>query len=101
MTNWDVFLNVLNVETEDGAAGAHLRQILFGEPDPSPFPRYDEMMGSLYTQVLGPLVWTGLLQETRLNGSFRSQDSLFTETPLWKAALKLDTDSTVQSATRY
>ena len=24
--NWDVFLNVLNVETEDGATGAHLRR---------------------------------------------------------------------------
>jgi len=25
--NWDVFLNVLNVETEDGATGAHLRTL--------------------------------------------------------------------------
>ncbi|WP_420567748.1 hypothetical protein [Thalassovita sp.] len=99
--NWDVFLNVLNVETEDGASGAYLRQILFGEPDPSAFPRYDEMMGSLYTQILRPLVWTGLLQETRPNKSFRTQDSLFTKTPLWKVALKLETDSMVRSATRH
>lgn len=99
--NWDVFLNVLNVETEDGATGQHLRQVLYGAPDPSPFPRYDDMMGSLYTQVLRPLVWTGLLQETQADRSFRAQDSLFTKTPLWKAALKLDTDSMVQSATRH
>ncbi|MDD9976904.1 MAG: hypothetical protein OXQ30_04085 [Boseongicola sp.] len=59
------------------------------------------MMGNLYTRVLRPIVWTGLLQETRLHGSFRSQDSLFTKTSLWKAALKLDTDSMVQSATRH
>ena len=99
--NWDLFLNVLNVETEDGAAGAHLRQILFGEPEPSPFPRYDEMMGSLYTQVLRPLIWTGLLQETRPAKSFRSQESVFTKTPLWKAALKLETDPLVKPATRH
>jgi hypothetical protein len=70
-------------------------------PDTSRFTRYNEMMGGLYTQVLRPLVWTGLFQETRLNGSFRAQDSLFTKIPLWKAALKLDTDSMVRSATRH
>ncbi|GAB5438072.1 MAG: hypothetical protein FalmKO_31970 [Falsiruegeria mediterranea] len=52
-------------------------------------------MGSLYTQVPRPLAWTGLLQGTRPEKSFRSQDSLFTKTPLWKATLKLDTDSLV------
>jgi hypothetical protein len=99
--NWDVFLNILNVETEDGAAGAHLRRTLFGEPDPNQFPRHDEMMGRLYTQILRPLVWTGFLQETRLDGSLRARDSLFTKTPLWKAALKLDTESMVNPATRH
>ena len=59
------------------------------------------MMGSLYTQVLRPLVWTGVLRETWSEKSFRSQDSLFTKTPLWKAALKLDSDSMVRSATRH
>lgn len=28
--NWDVFFNVLNVETEDGATGARLRAAFYG-----------------------------------------------------------------------
>ena len=101
MLNWNVFFNVLNVEAENGALGADLRRTFYGEPEPSPFPRYDEMMGSLYTQFLRPLIWTGLLQETRPAKSFRSQESVFTKTPLWKAALKLETDPLVKPATRH
>jgi hypothetical protein len=36
--NWDVFLNVLNVETEDGATGAQLRRVFYGEPETGPLP---------------------------------------------------------------
>lgn len=45
--NWDVFLNVLNIETADGATGGHLRRVLFGAPETGPLPRYDEVMGQL------------------------------------------------------
>jgi hypothetical protein len=48
--NWDVFLNVLNIETEDGATGAHLRRVLFGEPEAGPVPHYDDVMGQLYSK---------------------------------------------------
>lgn len=99
--NWNIFLNVLNVEAENGVTGATLRHLLFGKPDPSPFPRYDEVMGNLYIQLLRPLCWTGLLQETRPAKSSHSQESLFTKTPLWKAALTLDTDPLVKPATRH
>ena len=101
MMNWNVFLNVLNVEAENGALGADLRRALYGEPMPEHFPHYDVVMANLYTQVLRPLIWTGLLQETRPAKSFRSQESVFTKTPLWKAALKLETDSQVKRATRH
>lgn len=37
--NWDVFLNVLNVETGDGVTGAHLRRVLFGEPKTGLLPQ--------------------------------------------------------------
>lgn len=101
MMNWNVFLNVLNVEAENGALGADLRQIFYGEPVPERFPHYDLVMANLYTQVLRPLIWTGLLEETRPAKSFRSQESVFTKTPLWKAALKLETDFQVMRATRH
>lgn len=99
--NWDLFLNIINVEAEAGVTGAELRRVLYGDPQPSQFPRYDETMGALYTQVLRPLVWTGLLHETRPDKSYRIRDSVFSKTPLWRAALKLETDSIVRPPTRH
>lgn len=97
--NWDVFLNVLNVETEDGATGADLRQMLFGERNPA--VGSDDVLSSLYIQVLRPLCWTGLLQMDR-NESVRStQRSVFTKTPLWRAVLRLETDALVRPETRH
>ena len=97
--NWDLFLNVLNVEAEDGATGAKLRQVLFGEPKPG--DRFDQVLSNLYVQVLRPLCWTGLLHMDRAKGFLSTERSLFTKTPLWKVALKLETDSMVQPATRH
>ena len=97
--NWDVFLNALNVETEDGATGAELRRVLYGDPNPG--DRFDQVLSNLYIQVLRPLCWTGLLEENRAKGLLRTQESVFTKTPLWKVALKLETDSMVRQATRH
>ncbi|EPX85464.1 hypothetical protein ruthe_01724 [Rubellimicrobium thermophilum DSM 16684] len=99
--NWDVFLNVLNVETEDGATGAHLRRVFFGEPETGPIPRYDEGMGQLYIQVLRPLCWAGLVQQERGTASYRFEEAVFMKTPLWRAALVLDTDPEVAPATHH
>ena len=96
--NWDVFMNVLNVETEDGATGDDLRKVLFGEPNPS--DRFDQVLSNLYIQVLRPLCWTGLLQENRAKGLLWTRESTFTKTPLWRAALRLETDGMVPSAAR-
>ncbi|MEQ9260566.1 MAG: hypothetical protein RIG84_15885 [Roseovarius sp.] len=97
--NWDVFLNVLNVETEDGATGADLRQVLYGDPNPA--VGFDDVLSSLYVQVLRPLCWTGLLKETRAKGLLRTRESMFTKTPLWRATLRLETDGMVQRETRH
>ncbi len=99
--NWDVFLNVLNVEAEDGATGAHLRRVLFGEPETGPTPRYDEVMGQLYIQVLRPLCWAGLLQQERGATSYRFEEAMFMKTPLWRMALRLETDGMVRGAKRH
>ena len=99
--NWDNFMNVLNVEAEDGATGAHLRRVLYGEPKQKPWPRYDAVMGTFYIQVLRPLCWAGLLHQQRGADSYRTEDALFVKTPLWKAALRLDTDGEVRGATRH
>ena len=99
--NWDVFLNVLNVETEDGATGAHLRRVIFGEPETSLTRRYDEVMGQFYIQVLRPLCWAGMLQQERGAASYRSEDAVFMKSPLWRAALPLNTDGLAGRATRH
>lgn len=99
--NWDIFLNVLNVEAEDGITGADLRFTLYGPPASGPDQIYDRVMARLYLDVLRPLCWTGLLQMIRTAGSMRTDKSVFAKTPLWKAALKLDTDNMVQAATRH
>ena len=97
--NWDVFMNVLNVETEDGATGTKLRQVLFGEPNPG--NRFDQVLSSLYIQVLRPLCWTGLLHMDRAKGLRSTEQSLFYKTPLWRASLRLETDCMVQRETRH
>ncbi|MEI4235251.1 hypothetical protein [Roseovarius sp. D22-M7] len=90
-----------NVETEDGASGAYLRRVLFGEPETSPTPRYDEVMGQFYIQVLRPLCWAGLLQQERVAASYRFEEAMFMKTPLWRAALRLETDGMARGATRH
>lgn len=99
--NWDMFLNILNVEAEDGITGADLRRTLYGATPESALPRYDEVLGSLYLNVLRPLCWTGLLHKTRVKGFQSTERSVFAKTPLWKAALKLETDSRVKTSTRH
>ena len=99
--NWDMFMNILNVEAEDGITGADLRRTLYGEPELGPGPRYDDILGSLYLNVLRPLCWAGLLQENRAKGLLRTRESTFTKTPLWKAALRLETDGMVSGATHH
>ena len=90
--NWDIFLNVLNVVTKDSATGGDIRRVLHGDPESSSLPRYDEVMGSLYVQVLRPLCWSGLLIEEQVAGRFLFEDRVFRKTPLWRAALDCDTD---------
>src|SRR5690606_28458673 len=97
--SWDVFLNVLNVETEDGATGAHLRRVLFGEPEAAPYPRYDDVMAQLYIQVLRPLCWSGLLQQAQGKRSYHMEEAIFMKTPLWRAAVRLETDKMLRKVT--
>jgi hypothetical protein len=78
--NWDVFLNVLNVETEDGATGADLRPMLFSEPDPA--GGFDDVLNSLYIQMIRPFCWTRFLQENRAKGLLRTTDNVHQDTAM-------------------
>ena len=97
--NWDLFLNVLNVEAENGVTATALRETLYGPHDPA--KGYDEALGGLYIQVLRPLCWVGLLAEHGSADSISFGPRTFIKTPLWRAALQLDTDKYVHTATRH
>lgn len=87
--NWDIFLNIINVEANHGTSRAALRKSLYGDPDLSVSP-FDSMASTLYITVLRPLCWAGLLEEEDA-GDMRS-DQKFTKTELWRRTLRLDTD---------
>src|SRR5690606_7542954 len=93
--NWDIFLNVLNVEVENGATATELRHTLYGPKGES--ERFDMILSNLYVQVLRPLCWTGLLREDRVEGARRFHDGLFTTAALWRPELRLATDWGVRS----
>lgn len=96
--DWDIFLNVINVEAEGGTSAKRLREVLYGPPDPT--PRYDPIPGKLYVEILRPLCWLGLLQvvgEERM----ASLDHVFAKTPLWHAALRLDTDNSLRPPVKH
>ena len=94
--NWDVFLNVLNVEAQNGVAGAEIRQIIYGvcKQDKT----YDPIMSNLYIEVLRPLCWIGLLNEHHPNNFPSSAERVFTKTALWRTALRLSTDHELRNA---
>jgi len=84
--NWDIYLNVLHVDAENGVTGGDVRRALYGEPEVN--EPFDYMLSSLYMQVLRPLCWTGLLHEERTGRLQKTEQSVFTKTPLWKVVLK-------------
>ncbi len=87
--NWDIFLNVVNVEADHGTSRNDLRKALYGDPDPSR-SYYDTTASVLYVTVLRRLCWAGLLAEGPRDGS--RPNEMFTKTDLWRRTLRLDTD---------
>jgi hypothetical protein len=87
--NWDIFLNVINVEADHGSCSSALRKALYGDPDLSD-TFYDSISSTLYVTVLRPLCWAGLLEEEDPHHSL--SDQKFNKTQLWRRTLRLDTD---------
>ena len=97
MRHWDIYLNVINVEADGGATGAQLREALFGAPEPGSI--YDEIIGSFSMQVLRPLCWLGLLERT--GRGHRWGEDFYAKTPLWRVAMRLETDRHLTPITRH
>ncbi len=85
--NWDIWLNVLDVEAEGGVTGKYLTHVLYGPPDHvGPF---DERTSRLYEGVLKPLIWSGLLTESIPEVRLLAERT-YSKTPLWNRYLDLD-----------
>ncbi len=87
---WDVWMNVINVEADHGTTEAALFEAFYGEPKDWHTAGWREM-AAFSCCVLLPLEWAGLLVETREHSPGKHVCHVF-KTPLWRSALKLDTD---------
>lgn len=94
--NWDVWLNVINVDIEDGASERKLYGAFYGEG-----PDWDNSgwrdIAAFSQCVLKPLEWSGLISVPKVDDAGRSVHMCF-KTPLWRSGLKLDTDNMVVRA---
>ncbi|TJZ76864.1 hypothetical protein [Paracoccus hibiscisoli] len=84
---WDVWMNVINVEADHGVSEQELFAAFYGKEDAG----WREV-NVFASSVLRPLEWAGLLAQTREERQGKQTYHVF-KTPLWRSALKLDTDS--------
>lgn len=97
--NWSVFLGVLNEEAAQGLTCGTLRQILYGPPDAA--EPYDRVLGMIWSQVLNPLCWLGLLAEVKTEEGQHLADRHYVTTGLWAAAFSIPVDHERASLTRH
>jgi hypothetical protein len=87
---WDVWMNVINVEVDHGTTERALFSAFYGVERDWDTAGWREM-AEFSSCVLRPLEWAGLLVQTREERAGKHVHHVF-KTPLWRSALKLDTD---------
>ena len=98
--NWSVFLGVLNDdEAAQGLTCGTLRQILYVPPDAA--EPYDRVAGMIWSQVLKPLCWLGLLAEVKSEERQHLADLRYMTTGLWAAAFSFPVNHERASLTRH
>ena len=91
--NWDVFLNVINVEAHGGVSETDLLKAFYGFAQNERGSReYWSYWSFLHWHVLAPLHWIGFLDKTRLGERYLDREDFYTKSSLWKKCLHLDTD---------
>jgi hypothetical protein len=91
---WDIWMNVINVEADHGTTERALFASFYGEEHDWDNAGWREM-AAFSSCVLRPLEWAGLLVQTREEKDGKHVQHVF-KTPLWRSALKLDTDHMLQ-----
>ncbi len=100
MGNWDIFLNVINVEAQQAVSEERLCHVLYAPRKAD--GRHDDirMKAALFIHVLRPLCWMGLLEEVRSGAGFKREEHYF-KTEIWREVFKLDTDIYLVPNTRH
>lgn len=95
---WDVWLNVMNVEIDQGASDRHLFRTFYEDDDEEVTNWRDRAVFSSY--VLRPLTWSGLIFEQDTCHDVGAEQQYF-KTPLWRSVLKLDLDNTLEPSHQH
>lgn len=92
--NWDIWLNVINVEAHSGVSEASLLKTFYGVEYSGAGDRaFWDHASFLMWHVLKPLSWLGYLESTELDGRHSPSDrTIYTKTPLWQRTFRLHTD---------
>ena len=92
--NWDIWLNVINVEAHGGVSEAALLKTFYGVECVAAGDRdFWDHASFLTWHVLKPLSWLGYLEGTEQDGRFSPLGrGIFAKTPLWQRTFQLDTD---------
>ncbi|WP_051108227.1 hypothetical protein [Yoonia vestfoldensis] len=91
---WDVWMNVINVEADHGTTERALFAAFYGKDYDWDNAGWREM-AAFSSGVLRPLEWAGLLVQTREEHDGKHVHHVF-KTPLWRSAMRLDTDELLQ-----
>ena len=91
MGNWDVFLNIMNVELQTGINGTELADVFYGAREKTPYI-HDTEFWALYNHVIKPLCWIGLIQDATSDIHQYPSEKMFQKTQLWPITLQLETD---------
>ena len=88
--NWDIFINIIDVEADRGLVDDDLLRILYGyEIEGAGSNEYWKHSSFVSNCILKPFAWLGLLEKS--NGPERFQ-ATYRKTSLWAAALTTDRD---------
>jgi len=87
---WDVWMNVINVEADHGTTKRMLFAAFYGQEHDWDNAGWRKM-AAFSSCVLRPLEWAGLLVQTQEGREGEHIDHVL-KTPLWRNAMKLETD---------
>jgi len=96
-TAWIIIANILNVEAETGVTLRRAAELFF--PKTETTAAYDQCVSNAYSGILRPLCWLGLLTEHSTADLRKWDEIIFIKTPLWRTALRLETDEILKPIT--